>query len=92
MNPKAAPKMIRAFQFGGAVTRAGCCKRSFVRLGWDMDANPAWIFTVLTSDSRSQAGAGSKHGDIAGESVRCTPTRASPQRRATVMHATNLET
>ena len=55
--------------FGGAVTSAGCGKRSFVRLGWDMDADKVGILTVLAGDSRSQACAGAKHGDIGGEYV-----------------------
>ena len=55
--------------FCGAVTIAGCGKRSFVGLRWDMDANHLGIFTVIARNPRSQAGAGSKHGDIAGKHV-----------------------
>ena len=45
---------------------AGCGERSFVGLRRDMDANHLGIFTVIARNPRSQAGAGSKHGDIAG--------------------------
>ena len=55
--------------FCGAVTIAGCGKRSFVGLRRDMDANHLGIFTVIARNPRSQAGAGSKHGDIAGKHV-----------------------
>jgi hypothetical protein len=55
--------------FGGAITYASCCKRAFVRLGWNVDADYVGLLAMITSNPGSQACAGTQHGDISGEHV-----------------------
>jgi hypothetical protein len=79
--------------FGGAIPSAGCRKRSLVRLGGDIDANHARILAVLTCNPRSQTGAGTKHGDIAGEHVADQFLDArSPSHRSQVLDKQRADT